>query len=332
MCPVGKLPPISRAVTAVTVNSYLTSLDVWRLTIRSFVQYMEQSIAELELQVKAAASTSPLADTSAKLTPAANHGPSLSVSLADGTAPARAILSEAKLLSSDLELPYLDALYCGAHLPTPLDLKQTRLPVKGSSSPSIPIAVARRLFDGYIEKTLPQSPFFLTVELEDVFSAVYNYTPGFQRPDSATQFIALHVMAITIMSSKATDRSKASSLARSLHTAALNETEHMNTTCVRTLQCLLLSIQFAFLVPECGDLIHLVHEAMRMATELGIHQEDYSSIDNNGIGSLSFQHRLFWVVIAGSFVHWDPALTVSADIFYGAISQCDRPSLFRDTR
>lgn len=159
----------------------------------------------------------------------------------------------------------------------------------------IPSAVAHRLCDVYIDKILPQHPFLEVGDLKNICDRVYNRHTSSVAPSTTDRFIILEVMAITTMTSKPTEFQKAVALATSLHSTALEIVEELSITSIRALQCLLLVAQLAHLLPHTGDLVHLVSEAARMATELGIHQDDAqpSSIPS---ASLDFRRRLFWVV------------------------------------
>lgn len=216
------------------------------------------------------------------------------------TADTQSLLCGTDVIRNSEELPYLNVMLHEAHLPTPLwrakagDERQLSISLRKGLKNFVPVSVARTLLDTYISKILPQYPIFLANDLEDLFNSVYG--PGDHPNVPATHYYIMSlIMAITTMTSKSDDIYRPLALAESLHTEARAHASALGTTSIQSLQCLLLSIQLSFLLPHTGDLVHLANEAMRLATELGLHQERTVP---PGMPSCNIQFRraLFWSV------------------------------------
>lgn len=215
--------------------------------------------------------------------------------------PCRKVLSQPKLLESRTDLPYSIILLGESHLPTPLchsiskDIIEARIGRRRAVTNVLPVAVARNLFDTYIEKVLPHYPFFTDNELNDIFHMVYDQTEESKPPPASSFFIVFQILAITTLTSKSTNTPRVISLAEALHSQALAYSEALSTMGIRCIQCLLLLIQHALLSPSTANLVHLVNETMRMAMELGLHLE-VSSSANAGLFHDDTRRRVFWVV------------------------------------
>jgi hypothetical protein len=213
----------------------------------------------------------------------------------------RKALSQVELLKSQTELPYFAILLGESHLPTPLchplsrEEMEVRCNRKRIAGSTLPVAVARSLFDAYSEKVLPRYPFFARDDLESIFESVY--CPGDRDVPAppCNYFIVFQILAITTLTSRSTETQRIVSLAESLHAQALTYSNALATADIRCLQCLLLLIQQALLLPSTGDLVHLVNEAMRLAMELGLHLKSASPAARTSSAEDS-RRKIFWVV------------------------------------
>lgn len=208
---------------------------------------------------------------------------------------------------ADLEgIPYKDALLLDSELPLPLSVDQIKsnpLPhhIHGSNSskphrpePLIPpLDVAKTLFEIYVANILPQNPCFFEDDIRSHFNLVY-YQPGTVPPDISVFMISM-VLAISTMTSKAYDQKKILSLGESLHQQALRHSRFLSLPTIRSLQGILLLLQFAELLPYTGNLWHLAGEAVSLTSELGLHQDPHES-EGFDFKSLDLRRRLFWTV------------------------------------
>lgn len=196
-------------------------------------------------------------------------------------------------------LVYQNILLSEAHLPTPLTHSNTLGGEQGlavgkrATTTTVPAGVARKLFDAYVDKVLPQYPVFLLDDVNNIYDTVYGPSSPCQQQCSSNSFITLHILAITTIISKSSDTERSLTLARSLYNDSLKYADSLNTNSVATLQSLCLLIQLTFFLPTCGDLVYLVGEAMRLAVELGLHEEVTSKMNET---MTNFRRVLFWVV------------------------------------
>jgi hypothetical protein len=213
---------------------------------------------------------------------------------------------------ADLEgIPYKDALLLDSELPLPLSVDQIKsnpLPhhLHGSDSsiqhrpePLIPsLDMAKTLFEIYVANILPQNPCFFEDDIRSHFNLVY-YQPGTMPPDISVFMISM-VLAISTMTSKAYDQQKILSLGESLHQQALRHSRFLSLPTIRSLQGILLLLQFAELLPYTGNLWHLAGEAVSLTTELGLHQDPHES-EGFDFKTLDLRRRLFWTVSSNFF-------------------------------
>lgn len=164
---------------------------------------------------------------------------------------------------------------------------------------SIPTHVADMLVKIYIEKILPQYPFFSEKELNLHHMTVYHTAqPASYRPPSSlsrSEFIIAMVMAVSVMTSKASDTQKPASLSESLHQFALSRYDSLAETSITNLQCVMLLCQFANFCPMLANVWQLKGTAVRMATSLGLHRDVQlgNTLEEN---TVSQRRQIFWVV------------------------------------
>lgn len=207
----------------------------------------------------------------------------------------RGIYYEARLFYSS-ERPPLKIPVAGVYNEEP-----PRLASRGSSSrvsemgaKGIPYRVAKTLFDNYVSKILPRYPCFLKSDLVNQFDLFYMSNPEEGLSDT-TWFIVSLVLAISSLTSKAHDFWKVASLSESLQRDALSRSSFLGVTSIRSLQCSLLLIQMALLLPYTSNLWYMSGEAMRMAIALGLHQESDGCLMLDSV-QLNLRRSIFWTV------------------------------------
>ncbi|KAM0546727.1 hypothetical protein ACHAPJ_010655 [Fusarium lateritium] len=155
----------------------------------------------------------------------------------------------------------------------------------------IPLEVAKRLFAVYKENILPRFPSFMEVDLEQHFDLFYG---EHAQPSNTTIFIVTLILAIGSLTSKRHEFRKIAALTEALHADAMRHIDFLGESSLTTLQCLLLLIQCALLLPHTANLWYLSGEAMRMAISLGLHQEPDASIAVHS-SCVELRRRVFWV-------------------------------------
>ncbi|KAF2099335.1 hypothetical protein NA57DRAFT_74836 [Rhizodiscina lignyota] len=191
----------------------------------------------------------------------------------------RAIYSDVLLTSSTPPRP--------AVLPTVDRNRSSHTP--RTSLDDIPPSVAEILLDIYVEKILPHNAIFLEDEVRELYRRVCVDISAQQR-DARDLFMILMVFAISTMCSKCDDFRRPASLAESLHAEAVHYFD-CTISSTTSLQCLLLAIQLAYVLPDTGNMVSLVAEAMRMAAELRLHTDPS---DGHGRHDAEKRQRLFW--------------------------------------
>ncbi|RFU32286.1 hypothetical protein B7463_g4066, partial [Scytalidium lignicola] len=275
---------------------------------RSVVQFLEQSIASLEVerehlriteQPYAATNSYYASYASANLSKILNSNAYTFAS--ELTKNAARCTSIPALQDSDT-LFYKSTLFTSSELPSPVSLyytqsinsSQTRAPATGDST-IVPLEVAKLLLDIYLERILPQYPFFLEDDVRFNFDRVYPTLPSSEPASDESVFIVSIILAISALTSKAKDFRKIASLGESLHRAALSRCSFLRNPRIRTIQCILLLVQLAMLLPYTGNLWHLIREAMNLAIQLGLHQE-HSITNETNVVSVDLRRRIFWTV------------------------------------
>ncbi|SPO01216.1 uncharacterized protein DNG_03963 [Cephalotrichum gorgonifer] len=164
------------------------------------------------------------------------------------------------------------------------------------SARKIPLQVANRLFANYRDDILPRFPCFVEADLARAFQCFYGDQ---QDPDPSqtrfTSFVAPMVLAISCLTSKNHDFPKVAALSESLHRDAMHHVAVIQNASIQALQCLVLLIQHALLLPYSANLWYMTGEAMRMAVSLGLHQEPHWTIVPD-LEDAELRRRLFWLV------------------------------------
>lgn len=165
----------------------------------------------------------------------------------------------------------------------------------------MPLEVARRLFHNYKDHILPRYPFFKVNDLERHFERAFS-TGLADEHDTAearsSNFIVSLVLAISCLTSTRNDFHTVAALSERLHHNAMQtmcKTTFLREASIRSLQCLLLLIQMALLLPETINLWYTSGEAMRMAISLGLHRQSVLDLSDD-LPSDEFRRNLFWVV------------------------------------
>lgn len=159
----------------------------------------------------------------------------------------------------------------------------------------IPLQVAKRLYKNYHDEILPRFPCFLESDLTKYFDDFYRTDQACPTAARMSGFVVPMIFAISSLTSNSHDFSKVAALCESLHADAMRHSDIMHRTSVPSLQCLLLLIQLALLLPYTANLWYVTGEAMRMAISLGLHQEPEER-DSGSPLHAELRRQLFWVV------------------------------------
>ncbi|KAH7051169.1 fungal-specific transcription factor domain-containing protein [Macrophomina phaseolina] len=226
--------------------------------------------------------------------------------LATETARSFSVALSRELLVSHIRFPYGTFLFASSHLPsvTPApvesDIREDYFKPKNTSNPleQIPRDVTERLVRNYVERISPLYPYFDRQELW----TRYNRVSSAQRlgDNSASQhdvFVVSMMIAISIMTSKASDSAKVASSSERIFQHALNHADALYETSFQSLQGTLLLIQYSYLMPRAASLWDIVGLAMRMALELGLHRDPeevagYTLTDSE----MELRRCVFWVL------------------------------------
>ncbi|KIW32556.1 uncharacterized protein PV07_04087 [Cladophialophora immunda] len=196
-------------------------------------------------------------------------------------------------------IPYRQILTSCAELPLSLSQSVSAEICRGDTQRSglrdIPKSIAKVLFDKYVDKILPQYPYFLEGDLRWQFALVYDESAA-AVPHEA-YFVVAMVLAIVTLTCKTPNFSDVLSVAEPLHQDALRHDEFLKYATLRSMQCILLLQQFAALLPYTGNLWHLAGEAMRIAIELGLHKEPWDDLSLDLV-SVDLRRRIFWATYA----------------------------------
>lgn len=286
--------------------------------LKSIVQFLERAIAQVEMEL-ASSSTFTSKSQIKSLDKIYNEQgqllqgslPVRPVSLALNSAPYHSAVASARTsglstpntVLDDFEgMPYKSAMLLNTELPLPLTDVQSNSELSKQSprgeyslrdSVRLPLEVAKRLFEAFVERILIQNPIFLEDDIRAHFNAVY-CTPGV-KPSGVSMFMVSMVLAISTMTSRAYDFNKIVQLSESLHCEALKHCDFLGTPGIVALQGILLLMQFAELLPSTGSLWHLAGEAVSLALQLGLHRDPYEAADIDFV-SLDLRRRVFWTV------------------------------------
>ena len=159
----------------------------------------------------------------------------------------------------------------------------------------IPVSVAKRLFANYRNGILPQFPCFMEEHVVACFQQIYNQPSSDATKTRLADFVVPMVLAISCLTSNNHHFSKVAALSESLQKDAMRHISLLGHSSIQALQCILLLIQHALLLPYSGNLWYLAGEAMRMAVSLGLHQEPHPSTVADPADA-EFRRRLFWMV------------------------------------
>ena len=160
---------------------------------------------------------------------------------------------------------------------------------------SIPLHVARKLFSNYLKSILPTNPCFLDDDLVHQFDCFYLEGHDREEIPESTCFIVSMVMAISCLTSKSHDFWKVASLSESLQRDALRHSAFLARADFRSLQCIILLIQMALLLPYTANLWYLSGESMRIAISLGLNQE-HSGPSELDARIANLRRSVFWSI------------------------------------
>jgi Fungal specific transcription factor domain len=210
-----------------------------------------------------------------------------------------------RVVSNVKEPVYLTRLYGGAELPYPLTFRpyaashgQLRVDDSFPISSQLPSHVTKKLVEVYVDRVLPQCPVFSPGEVWDIYNNLYGGRTRVKPTSCSDRFIISMIFGIATMTSKAEDYRKVVDLGEAFRREAMRadiDSESLAKTSIRCLQSLLLLAQYALFVPHAANLWHTVSDAMRVAIELGLHQDPSQAFcfDQDVVRS---RHRLYWAV------------------------------------
>lgn len=288
---------------------------------RSIAQYLQEKIQEKELLLRKLG-VDPDSDNAPQVaslhvsSAAALTSPTLAEQALDANRPRFDLATETarsfsaglsrELLVSQVRFPYGTFLFASSHLPsaTPApvdsDLREDYFKPRNTSNPleQIPRDVTERLVRNYVERISPLYPYFDRQELWARYNKVSNAQK--LRDNSASQhdiFVVSMMIAISIMTSKASDSSKVASSSERIFQHALDHADTLYETSFQSLQGTLLLIQYSYLMPRAASLWDIVGLAMRMALELGLHRDPeevagYTLTDSE----MELRRCVFWVL------------------------------------
>ncbi|KAK2772748.1 C6 transcription factor, partial [Colletotrichum kahawae] len=175
----------------------------------------------------------------------------------------------------------------------------------------IPKHVAKRLLENYKMDILPRFPCFEENEIEEYFNFFHEQElSNTNNKDLATManFAVPMVLAICSLTSRNDSFEKVAALSEALQSDAFRHVEPiLQHTSIQSLQCMLLIIQLAVLLPNTANLWHSTGEAMRVAVSLGLHQEP----DDRTMKDCTVceeRRKIFWVSEIHATQFFDQAL------------------------
>ncbi|EXJ80754.1 hypothetical protein A1O3_07038 [Capronia epimyces CBS 606.96] len=164
---------------------------------------------------------------------------------------------------------------------------------------AIPSNVADALIKVYIEKVLPQYPFFLAETLYSYQSILYHGT-GTGTVDGELQrraeFIVAMMMAISTLTSRSPNHSRLMSLSESLYRYAMQRYDTLSAPSLCQLQCTMLLCQFANFCPAIAEVWTLKEMAMRMALAIGLHREPEAGLEAFDVKETELRRQIFWTL------------------------------------
>lgn len=162
---------------------------------------------------------------------------------------------------------------------------------------AIPTHVAETLIKVYIEKVLPQYPFFPEEDLQAYQLLVFpppGATTGIVSSDA--EFVVAMMMAISTLTSKNPNHDRLMSLSTSLYKYAMQRYDPLAEPSMINLQCTMLLCQFANFCPGICEIWTLKGMAVRMAVAMGMHREPEISLECFDRKKTELRRKMFWTV------------------------------------
>jgi len=313
-----EMPPAGETLSWI-ITLARDDLCLMELTkLQSIVQFLERAIAQVEMELassstftsksqvksldKAYGKTGQLLPNGLPIHPGSLGSNSVPYHSAVASARTSGLATPSTVLDDYQGIPYKSAMLLNTELPLPLTDKQrdSELSDQGPrgetglrDSVRLPLEVAKRLFEAFVEKILIQNPIFFEDDIRAHFDAVYD-NAGIKPPDISIFMVSM-VLAISTMTSRAYNFNKIVQLSESLHSEALKHCNFLGTPGIVALQGILLLMQFAELLPSTGSLWHLAGEAVSLALQLGLHRDPHAAADLDFV-SLDLRRRVFWTV------------------------------------
>ncbi|EXJ90307.1 hypothetical protein A1O1_03406 [Capronia coronata CBS 617.96] len=162
---------------------------------------------------------------------------------------------------------------------------------------AVPPNVADALIKVYIEKVLPQYPFFLEEDLYLYQALVYHgaktVNADLQR---RAEFVVTMMMAISTLTSKSPNHHRLMSFSQSLYRFAMQRYDTLSASTLCHLQCTMLLCQFANFCPAIAEVWTLKGMAVRMAIALGLHKEPDAALGIFDQKQSELRRQIFWTL------------------------------------
>ncbi|KAF2729753.1 hypothetical protein EJ04DRAFT_580415 [Polyplosphaeria fusca] len=162
---------------------------------------------------------------------------------------------------------------------------------------SIPSHVAEVLVKVYVDKILPQYPYFYVEQIWVHFKTVYDNVQSIALAHSSHFIIAL-IMAVSTMTSKAAEFEKPMAFSDALYHGAMKHYEALQPNTLETLQATILVCQFATFRPATANIWRARDIAMRMAIALGLHRKPNPRWHSMKPETEILRAQVFWVIYA----------------------------------
>ncbi|KIV96857.1 hypothetical protein PV10_00672 [Exophiala mesophila] len=162
---------------------------------------------------------------------------------------------------------------------------------------AIPTHVAETLIKVYIEKILPQYPFFPEEDLQSYQLLVFPPHGAATRVvSSEAEFVVAMMMAISTLTSKNPNHDRLMSLSTSLYKYAMQRYDPLAEPSIVNLQCTMLLCQFANFCPGICEIWTLKGMAVRMAVAMGLHREPGFALKSFDRKKMELRRKMFWTL------------------------------------
>lgn len=163
---------------------------------------------------------------------------------------------------------------------------------------AVPTYVAQVLIGVYVDKILPQYPFFSASQILNHYAQAYTHTssPTEEPADVVSTFVTAIVMAISTMTSTSSNIEKPMAFADALFHFAISLYDKLPPNSMEVLQSTMLVCQFANFRPCTANVWAAKDTAMRIAISLGLHRDPQSGWHSFDEETIRLRAQVFWVV------------------------------------